>query len=180
MRNTVSLHKVCLAKISGLLVVAALAVVFFVAPMAMAMSGTNPTPTLNSTVKVYFLGKVASNAGTTATNSLLPLALNKVIKPSDVATGSWFLCAVKDSTNTFSIFTCSVASLKSGSKITASAVANNQIGVVLGLPTNVSATSPTAMTYVGKKGRLLYTLQSGLVTTPVGVEQALQATGTGW
>jgi hypothetical protein len=177
MRNTVSLHKACIAKFFGLLVLAALAVVFFVTPIAMAMGGA--TPTLNNNVKVYFLGKVAGTTGTTVTSSQLPLALNKIIKPSQVETGSWFLCAVKDATNTFSIFTCSVAGLTSN-KITANDVASNQIGVVLGLPTNVSATSPTAMTYVGKKGHLLYTLKSGLVTTPAGVEQALQATGTGW
>jgi len=177
MRNAVSLHKVCIAKISGLLVLAALAVVFFVTPMAMAVSGTNST-TLNSNVKVYFLGKVAGTVS--PVGSQLPLTLKKFILPSDVQTGGWFVCAVKNTDNTFTIFTASVASPRSGNKITESDIVGNQIDVVLGLPTNMAAASPVAKTFVGKKAHLLYTIRSGLVATPVGVAQALQAAGTGW
>jgi len=195
MRNTFSLHEVRIARFSGLLVLAFVAIAFFVSPIAMAAMGgkggcaasniVNKTPNLSNTIKVYFLGRVAGATGAnlSATETKIAAAVDENLKPSDVATWSWFMCAVKAPNNTFTIFTCSVSAFNSKNKLTASDVTSNNgtLGVVLGLPTNVSQASPAVMAYVGKKTPLIYTLNAaGLVTTPPDVMQALQAAGTGW
>jgi len=191
MINSVSLHKVGIAKFGGMLVLAALAVAFFVTPIAMAAMGgcngsKNAVASLNSSVKTYFLGKVAGNPTIDTTtlsvaNTQLPLSLNPTLPSDQVLGGSWFMCAVKDpaTVNTFYIFTCTVSGLK-GIKIAPSDVTNNRVGVILGLPANATATTPAAMKYVGKKGTLLYTLTGNVLSTPAPVKQALNAAGTGW
>src|SRR6266849_5252667 len=135
MINSVSLHKVGIAKFAGLLVLAALAVAFFVAPIAMAMGGgcnKNAVASLNSSVKTYFLGKVAGNptaATLSAADTKLALSLTPTLPADEVLGGSWFMCAVKDpaTVNTFYIFTCTVSGLK-GIKIAPSDVTSNRVG----------------------------------------------------
>jgi hypothetical protein len=196
MRNTFSLREVRIAKFSGLLVLAFVAIAFFVSPIAMAAMGgkggacaasniVNKTPNLGNTIKVYFLGRVAGAPGANlgAADTKIAAKVNETLKPSDVATWSWFMCAVKAPDNTFTVFTCSVSAFNSKNKLTPSDVTSNNgtLGVVLGLPTNVSQASPTVLSYIGKKTPLLYTINAaGLVTTPPDIKQALQAAGTGW
>ena len=187
MINSVSLHKIGIAKFAGLLVLAALAVAFFVAPIAMATGGSNKNAValLNSNVNIFFLGKVAGNptVGTTLSvaNTKLPLSLTPTLPANQVLGGSWFMCAVKDpaTVNTFYIFTCTVSGVK-GITIAPSDVTNNRVAVILGLPANSAATTPAAMKYVGKKGTLRYTLTRNVLSTPVAIKQALNAAGTGW
>ena len=186
MINSVSLHKIGIAKFAGLLVLAALAVAFFVAPIAMAMGGgcnsnKNAVARLNSNVNIFFLGKVAAGTTLSVADTKLALSLNPTITSDEVLGGSWFMCAVKDpaTVNTFYIFTCTVSGLK-GIKIAPSDVTNNRVSVILGLPANTAATSSAAMSYVGKKSTLLYTLTGGLLSTPLAIKQSLNAAGTGW
>jgi hypothetical protein len=188
MINRASLHKVGMAKFAGLLVLAALAVAFFVTPMMALGAGSNSNAVVNlsSNVKIYFLGKVAGNP--TANTSLsvgdsrVALSLTPTLPADQVIGGSWFMCAVKDpsTVNTFYIFTCTVSGLQ-GIKVAAGDVRSNRVAVILGLPANTAATSAGAMQYVGKRGALLYTLTgSSLLTTPVSIKQALGASNTGW
>ncbi len=191
MINSVSLHKVGIAKFGGMLVLATLAVAFFVTPIAMAAMGgcnsnKNAVASLNSSVKTYFLGKVAGNPAIDTTtlsvaDTKLALSLTPTLPANEVLGGSWFMCAVKDpaTVNTFYIFTCTVSGLK-GIKIAPSDVTNNRVSVILGLPANTAATSSAAMSYVGKKSTLLYTLTGGLLSTPLAIKQSLNAAGTGW
>jgi len=189
MINSVSLHKIGIAKFGGMLVLAALAVAFFVAPIAMAMGGgcnnKNAVASLNSNVNIFFLGKVAGNptVGTTLSvaDTKLPLSLTPTLPANQVLGGSWFMCAVKDpaTVNTFYIFTCTVSGVR-GITIAPSDVTNNRIAVILGLPANTAATTPAAMKYVGKKGTLRYTLTGNVLSTPIAIKQALNAAGTGW
>src|SRR6266849_2532611 len=186
MINSVSLHKIGIVKFAGLLVLAALAVAFFVAPIAMAIGGGgNAVASLNSSVKTYFLGRVAGRptVGTTLSvaDTKLDLSLTPTSTSDEVLGGSWFMCAVKDpaTVNTFYIFKCTVSGLK-GIKIAPSDVTSNRVAVILGLPANIAATTPAAMKYVGKKGRLLYTLTGNVLSTPAPIKQALNAAGTGW
>lgn len=183
MINSVSRRRVGIAKCAGLLALAALAVAFFVTPMAMAMGGSTTT-TLSSNIKIYFLGRVVGNPTDTSLSvgsSKLALNLTPTLPANQVTGGSWFMCAVKDpaTANTFYIFTCTTAGSKS-MKIAPSDVTSNRVSVILGLPANTAATSPSAMQYVGKKGALLYTLTGNVLTTPAPIKQALNAAGTGW
>lgn len=196
MRNTFSLRKVRIAKISGLFVLAFVAIAFFISPVAMAAMGggaakcgaaniVNKTPNLNNTAKVYFLGRVAGAPGANlgVADTKIAATLDETLKPTDVATWSWFMCAVKAPDNTFTIFTGSVSAFNGKNKLTAKDVTSNNgtLGVVLGLPTDIAKASPTVLSYVGKKTPLIYTLNAaGLVTTPPAIKQELLAAGTGW
>src|SRR5260370_39104650 len=186
MINSVSLHKIGIAKFAGLLVLAALAVAFFVAPIAMAMGGgcnsnKNAVARLNSNVNTFFLGTVAAGTTLSVADTKLPLSLTPTLPANQVLGGSLFMCAVKDpaTVNTFYIFTCTVSGVK-GITIAPSDVTNNRVAVILGLPANSAATTPAAMKYVGKKGTLRYTLTRNVLSTPVAIKQALNAAGTGW
>jgi hypothetical protein len=201
MINTVSLHKVCMAKFVGLLVLAALAVAFFVTPIAMAAVGEGPSadkiPAIKKTIKINFLGKVvppslraigstvsttdsSSSAGSTisTTGSKFPLTLKKTLKPSEVVFGGWFMCGIQDlATNTNYTFMCTVSTFNGTDKVTQRDITGKNIAVVIGLPADPAMITDDVMKkYMGKRGRLLYTLNAGLLGIPAGAE----ATATGW
>jgi hypothetical protein len=204
MKNTFSLHKVGIAKFAGLFTLAILAIAFFVIPMATAAVGpqkdSDKTPLIGRTIKIFYLGKVirptisafnnatigttdpnssTGTSGTTGTTgSKFPFTLKKTIATNELVFGSWLMCGIQDpATNTIYTFMCTVTSFNNTDKVLLKDITSKNIAVVIGPPADTSLTDNNAIKkYMGKKGRLVFSLNAGRLTIPSGVEVA----ATGW
>jgi len=117
MKNTVSLHKVWIARTAGLFVLTALAVVYFAIP-ALTMAAQVKAQNLNvqtlknaTNVKVAFVGPVnaAAPADMTATTGVMNIVRFPKVALSNLAKGEWVAVKVTDTTSNQSYaWTCTI------------------------------------------------------------------------
>jgi hypothetical protein len=189
--NTVSLHKVGIAKYTGLLVLSALAVFLFIVPTAWAAMGggnncganKNLVPAINKGAKISFVGKVVAGPSISTSTNGMSLLLKKNLAVSDILSAGWGGVVIKDDTgvnptHASYAFMATFANFKQNNvTITANDVRQHNVAVIIGLPVDTTLTPQSVVNkYVGKKGRLLYVLNGDQVLPPPGTE----VTGTGW
>ena len=178
MRNTVSLHKVCIAKISGLLVLAALAVVFFVTPLvAMGANGNNAQ--VLSGITANFAGMdngTPSASGKTFTlkdfkvgNTTFKLTLAKTIPFASLTKGKWlFVDITNPADNTPYAFLATVDTINPATK---------QVKVLIGTPGNAGLVSNAAVKrFEGKEVFLKFNPDK----TGANISAIPAPVGTGW
>jgi len=144
MIKAVSLHKVWIARTAGLLVLTALAVVFFVTPMiAMGANGNNPR--LLTGFKANLVGKIDGTppAGTTLTvkdfkvgNTAFKLTLAPNLPFASLKKGAWLFVDVVDATNSTYGFLATVDTINP---------TTHQVKVLIGPPGDPLKVSSTAV-----------------------------------
>jgi len=143
MIKAVSLHKVWIARTAGLLVLTALAVVFFVTPMiALGANGNNPR--LLTSYKANFVGKVdgtlPSGAAITINdfkvgNAAFKLTLTPNLAFTSLKKGAWLFVDVTDASNSTYPFLATVDTINP---------TTHQVKVLIGPPGNPAMVSTSA------------------------------------
>lgn len=144
MTNTVSHHKVWLAKAASLFLFTALAVTYLAFPMiSMAKITQNVTP-LAKGYKVDFMGEILAPGTkdfaittTSTTQATINLARVSQFPMTEVKKGAWFACNVTGPDNQAYPFTCTVDTISKNDP--------SQITVVFGQSGNSLMTSPTIL-----------------------------------
>ena len=177
MTNTVSHHKVWMARIAGLFVLTALAAMYLVFPMiSMAKITQNVTP-LAKGYKVDFMGEILAPGTkdmpiTTASTSNATINLARVSQfpLTEVKKGAWFACNVTGPDNQAYPFTCTVDTISKNDP--------TQITVVFGQSGNSLMTSPTILqAVIGHSASL--TIPTDAAKTNATVLPGLANTGWG-
>lgn len=179
MKNTVSLHKVWIAKTAGLFALTALAVAYFAFPaltMAAQVQNLNVQQLKNATgVKVAFVGPVnaAAPSSLTATTGTLNIVRFPTVPFANLAKGEWIALKVtvtdptSPSVNQSYPWTCTIFTLAQ----------NGQTQCVLGQPGNFKLTPATVIS------KLQGTLVKLTLTPDAKGNVAVKATdlaGSGW
>jgi hypothetical protein len=146
MIKALSLSKVWIARTAGLLVLAALAVVFFVAPMvAMGAGGANGKNQVLKTFKADFAGLINGEppAGTTFSvkdfkvgDTAFKLVLSKTMPFEKFKKGQWISVNIKDASNQIYGFMATVDKINPTTK---------EVRVVIGAPANPAMVSQAAI-----------------------------------
>ena len=143
MIKAVSLHKVWIARTAGLLVLTALAVVFFVTPM-IALGANGNKPRLLTAYKANFVGKVdgtlPSGAAITVNefkvgNTAFKLTLTPNLAFTSLKKGAWLFVDVTDASNSTYPFLAAVDTINP---------TTHQVKVLIGPPGNPAMVSTTA------------------------------------
>jgi len=143
MIKALSLYKVWIARTTGLLVLAALAVVFFAAPMV-AMGGQGDNKVLK-TFKADFAGLINGEppAGTTFSvkdfkvgDTAFKLVVSKTMPFEKFKKGQWIIVNLKDASNQIYGFMATVDSINKTTQ---------QVRVVIGAPGNPAMVSQAAI-----------------------------------
>ena len=139
MKNTVSLHKVWIARTAGLFILAAVAVAYFAFPaltMGVQVQNLNVQKLKNATnVKVAFVGPVntAAPANLIATTGALNIVRFPKVALKDLQKGEWIALKVTDITTNQSFpWTCTIFNINQTS---------GQTQCILGQPGNSKLTS---------------------------------------
>src|SRR5260370_4407753 len=147
MIKAVSLHKVWIARTAGLLVLAALAVVFFITPM-MALGANGNAPRLLQNFKCNFGGKIdgtpsTAPVGTTFAaadfktgNPAFKLALTPNLPFASLVKGAWLKVDCTDQTNSTYSFLATVDTINP---------VTHQIKVLIGLASNPAMVALTSV-----------------------------------
>lgn len=176
MKKAVSL-KVCLARTAGLLVLAAVAVAFLVAPMvAMGAKPKNP-PVLK--IKANFVGLVLSTPPSGSTfnvkdfkvgDTAFKLTLTKTVPFEQFKKGSWLFCDLKDpvSNQSYGFF----AAVDTVDKV------KKTVRVLIGTAGNPAMVSTAAVQkFQGKLAFLNFTVNK---TNANNIDAIPPLPGTGW
>jgi hypothetical protein len=179
MRNAVSLHKVWVARTAGVFVLAALAVVFFVAPMiAMGAQNNGKQPQLITTTKASLVGLVngtPANAGGSLTasnfkvgNVAFKLTLTTTMPLTALVKGKWLEVDVTNpADNTPYPFLATVDKVDQ---------TTGQVEVLVGTPGNFASVTPAVSSLF--EGKLMFLNFNKVGTT--NITAIPPKPGTGW
>jgi len=176
MIKAVSLHKVWIARTAGMLVLSALAVVFFVTPMiALGANGNNPR--LLTAYKASYVGKVdgtlPAGAAITANdfkvgNAAFKLTLTPNLAFTSLKKGAWLFVDVTDASNSSYPFLATVDTINP---------TTHQVKVLIGPPGDPLKVSTSAVKqFQGNEVFLNFNKdKTGTFMLPIP-----EAAGTGW
>ncbi len=179
MRNAVSLHKVWVARTAGAFVLAALAVVFFVAPMiAMGAQNNGKQPQLIKSTKASLVGLVngtPANSGATLTasnfkvgNVAFKLTLTTVMPLTALVKGKWLEVDIKNpADNTPYPFLATVDKVDQ---------TTGQVELLIGTPGNFASVTPAVTSLF--EGKLMFLNYNKMGATTIAAIKELP--GTGW
>jgi hypothetical protein len=174
MTNTVSLHKVWIARTAGLFILTALAVTYFAFPMlTMAKIVANPT-FLPKGYKVDFMGEIVApgtkDMSLSSGNGVVNLLRVTQFPVADAKKGAWLACNVTGPDNQAYPFTCTVDKVNTNDP--------TQLTVVFGQAGNTLMTSPAIVSAVqGHLANLTITTDAQKLNTFV--PASLSSTGWG-
>jgi hypothetical protein len=179
MRNAVSLHKVWVARTAGAFVLAALAAVFLVAPMAvMGAQNNGKQPQLITTTTAGFDGLVngqPANAGGTlapsqfkVVNTAFKLTVTKTVPLNALVKGKWLECTITNpADNTPYPFLCTVDRVNQST---------GKVEVLVGTPGSSATVTPAVASLF--EGKLMFLDFNKVGTT--GITAKPEPAGTGW
>lgn len=154
MKNAVSLHKVWVARTAGVFVLAAIAVVFFVAPMvAMGAQNNNKQPQLITTTTASLVGLVNAtppNTGATSNvkvgNEAFKLTLTTAMPLTALVKGKWLECDITNpADNTPYPFLCTVDTVNQNT---------GKVEVQVGTPGSAASVTPAVANLF--EGKLMF------------------------